>query len=257
MSKEKGSSKGTSEKKKQCIKEVKVTNQFKKMMSEALEATRKVLDQRQNDLSEKGWSNEKQEEFYQIFGVKDSAVITIDSEEEKKKAKAADPINPMDPYIEKQNITAYIFMQESVDRLINICDRISVESDTENNDSILHGNFLNTTNLNKGSASVPANQTLGLNIDRYNKILRINIYQNFIGKPLMGFESQTSTLCHELSHFYRSGDNGIFGGMGTIDMSKKGRERLYYEYANELIDTSSQYVFKNSYNIEKYFELVL
>lgn len=124
MSSVQKSTKGISEKKKLCVKEVKVTNQFKKMMQETLDATRKVLFQRQVDLSVQGWNDEKQEEFQGIFGVKGTAVITIDSKEEKEKIKEADTETAFDPYIEKRTgITAYQFMKESVDRLILIAEK--------------------------------------------------------------------------------------------------------------------------------------
>ncbi|BCG10576.1 hypothetical protein [Buttiauxella agrestis] len=260
MSSERKSTKGTSEKKKQCVKETKVTNQFKKMMDEALEATQKVLEQRQKDLSGKGWDADKQKEFFKIFGVEGHSIITIDSEEEKKKAMDADPSSPFDPYIEKRNITAHEFMQEGVDRLLFIFKKISTTIDEGNKDPILIGNFFNKIDSDKGSASVTADQTSFLDPERYAEILRINIFQNFVCKPLMGVNSQASTLCHELSHFYRSGENGRDGGMGTEDMPTKGgysKLKNYPTFATELKESKNQYVFKNSYNIERYFEILL
>ncbi|RJT19203.1 hypothetical protein [Buttiauxella izardii] len=260
MSNERKSTKGTSEKKKQCVKEAKVTNQFKKMMDEALEATKKVLEQRKKDLSEEGWNDAKRAEFEEIFGIQGSSIISVDGEDEKKKTKAADPGSPMDPFIEIRTISAHEFVQESVERLLAMFEKISTTGNAENDDPTLNGNFFNKTHLKKGSASVTADQTSFLDPDRYKEVLKINIFQNFVCKSLMGFDSQVSTLCHELSHFYRSGENGKDGGMGTEDMPTKGGydpNKKYYEFASILKKWKSQYVFKNSYNVEQYFEIEL
>ncbi|HCB2209310.1 TPA: hypothetical protein MYR09_004401 [Citrobacter farmeri] len=260
MSSNRKSTQGRSEKKKLCIKEVKVTDQFQKMMTEVLEATKKVLAKRQKDLSDEGWTNEKQDEFETIFGFKGSDVITIDSNEEKEKIKLADPETDFDPYIEKrERITAYQFMKEGVDRLIFIAGNISVENPGKE-DPLLHGNFINKTFMADSSANVRSDQTFLLKPDLYKKTLRVNICQNFVCKPLTGPESQVSTLCHELSHFYRNGVNGEYGGLGTDDIPTKGgfgKEKHYVGDANKLRDAHNQYVFKNAYNIERYFELQL
>lgn len=92
----------------------------------------------------------------------------------------------------------------------------------------------------------------------YNSTLRINICQNFVCKPLTGKNSRVSTLCHELSHFYRNGAQGEYGGMGTDDMPTKGgfnNNKSYVKNADALKIEHSQYVFKNAYNVERYFEL--
>jgi|GEM_PF-814668 len=266
MSSERKSTKGTSEKKKQCVKETKVTNQFKKMMDEALEATKKVLEQRQKDLSDKGWNADKQKEFFEIFGINGNDVITVDSKEEREKVrkvrdacKDPDIIPPMDPYIEvRDSITACFYMKEGVDRIIDICNKISVRAPIDNA-QIVHGNFVNHTDMKGSSANVKSDQNLGLNPDLYKDNLKINIHQNFVCKPLMGYDSQVSTLCHELSHFFRSQD-AKHGGMGTDDMPVSGGfdvAKGYYGYANDLKKMGSQDIFKNAYNIEGYFELII
>lgn len=266
MSSERKSTKGTSEKKKLCVKETKVTNQFKKMMDEALEATQKLLEQRQKDLSEKGWNVDKQEEFFKIFGVNGSTLITVDSKEERDKVrkirnndKAPENLPPMDPYVEKRdNITAYIYMREGVDRLVEMLTKISVKSPLDASARI-HVNFVNQTDISDGSANVSGDQTLGLNPESYGNVLKINIQQNFVCKPLMGFESQVSTLCHELSHFFRSQDNN-HGGLGTDDMPVSGgfsKNKPYNSNASDLKNSGNQDVFKNAYNIERYFELII
>ncbi|MGB7799599.1 hypothetical protein [Buttiauxella sp.] len=243
-----------------------MTNQFQKMMDEALKATKKVLEQRQKDLSEKGWNADKQNEFFKIFGINGSDVITVDSRKEREKVrkirkndKASENLPPMDPYIEvRDDITAYIYMRDGVGRLLDMCTKISVTSPIDSSQRI-HGNFVNQTDINDGSANVSGDQTLGLNSDSYKNILKINIQQNFVCKPLMGYDSQASTLCHELSHFFRSQD-GKHGGLGTDDMPVSGgfsKNKPYNSNASDLKSSGNQDVFKNSYNIEKYFELII
>ncbi|MGB7803634.1 hypothetical protein [Buttiauxella sp.] len=243
-----------------------MTNQFKKMMDEAFEATKKVLKQRKKDLSEEGWNTDKQKEFYTIFGMSGSAMITVDSKEEREKVKKArsedkdsSEAPPMDPYIEtRDNITAYIYMKESVDRLFDMCEKIYVKPPLDGA-PLIHGNFVNQTDRTNSSANVRADQNLGLKPELYEKVLKINIHQNFVCKPLMGFDSQVSTLCHELSHFFRSQDTK-HGGMGTDDMPMVGgfsATKEYIKYANDLKSVGDQDVFKNAYNIERYFELVI
>jgi len=266
MSNERKSTKGTSEKKKQCVKEAKVTNQFKKMMDEALEATKKVLEQRKKDLSEEGWNDDKQAEFYNIFGIHGNDIITVDSKEEREKVrkirandKFAEDLPPMDPYIElRADITAYTYMREGVDRLLLLCNKISVEIPLDISQRI-HGNFVNQTDINDGSANVSGDQTLGLNPELYKNVLKINIQQNFVCKTLMGVDSKVSTLCHEFSHFFRSQDSK-YGGLGTDDLPVSGgfsKSKPYSVNASSLKKSGSQDVFKNSYNIEKYFELIM
>ncbi|MGK9174946.1 hypothetical protein KXR87_17280 [Yokenella regensburgei] len=260
MSEKKKSSSAVTIKSKKCVQEVKVTNQFKRMMTKALKATLMVLEKRREDLSTEKWGIEQQKDFFKIFGVRHDVIITIDSEAEKEKVKKLDPETPRDPYIEKkENITAYLFMQKSVDRMIFICEKMSLESRVNSND-IRQGNFINATEKSGASASVSADQTTGLHPDLYGKILTVNIFQNFICKPLTGWNSQVSTLCHEFSHFYRHGSEGEYGGMGTDDIpidTKDKNETGYLLKANDLVKKNSQYVFKSAYNIERYFELNL
>ncbi|WP_457975966.1 hypothetical protein [Enterobacter sp. SA197] len=260
MSEKKKSSSAVTIKSKKCVQEVKVTNQFKRMMTKALKATLMVLEKRRDDLSEEKWGIEQQKDFFKIFGVRHDVIITIDSEAEKERAKQRDRKSPRDPYIEKnENITAYLFMQKSVDRMIFICEKMNLENRVNSND-IRQGSFINKTDDSKASASVSADQTMGLHPDLYSKTLTVNIFQKFVCKPLTGQYSQVSTLCHELSHFYRHGNNGEYGGMGTDDIpidTKDKNETGYLLKANDLVKKNSQYVFKSAYNIERYFELNL
>lgn len=240
--------------------EVKVTNQFSRMMLKALKATLIVLKRREDDLSEEKWGEEQQNEFYKIFKVRHDVLLTIDSKEEKGKAKKIYEDMPQDPYIEKRkNITAYLFMKESVGRMIAMCEQFSVKNKQDSNDRV-HSNFINNTDSTYGSASVAADQTTGLKPESYGQTLKIHIYQKFACKPLFGRYSQVSTLCHELSHFYRNGAEGEYGGMGTNDIPiKPGNESEsgYLEKAKTLKSEQNQYVFKSAYNIEEYFELEL
>lgn len=260
MSEKKKSSSAITIKSKKCVQEVKVTNQFKRMMTKALKATLMVLEKRRDDLSEEKWDEKRQKEFSTIFGVRHDEILTIHSKAEKEKAKERNFSGLGDPYIEKnENITAYLFMQKSVDRMIFICEKMSLENTVNSND-IRQGNFINKTDDSKASASVSADQTTGLHPDLYSKILTVDIFQKFVCKPLTGRNSQVSTLCHEFSHYYRHGSEGEYGGMGTDDIQinpKNKTESGYLLKANELVENNSQYVFKSAYNIERYFELNL
>lgn len=94
----------------------------------------------------------------------------------------------------------------------------------------------------------------------------------------MGVESQVSTLCHEISHFYRveskestsgtdhdnSESRGPWGGAGTDDLPTGGDykhekgisgENIYIEYRKKLKTQHSLDVFRNAYNFEQYFQL--
>jgi hypothetical protein len=260
MSKKRNSSQAVTIKNKKCVMEVKVTNQFSRMMLKALKATLIVLKRREDDLSEDKWGEKQQNEFYEIFKVRHDVLLTIDSKEEKKKAKHLDDLTPRDPYIEKRdNITTYLFLKESIGRMIAICEKLSVENKKDSNERT-HGNFINITDSPYASASVVADQTTNLNPESYGGTLKIYIYQKFACKPLSGKYSQVSTLCHELSHFYRHGVEGEYGGMGTDDIPVRlgdKSESGYLEKARDLKNEHSQYVFKNAYNIEQYFELKL
>lgn len=252
----------------ECIKTFKVTNQFKRMMSRALQAQLIVLRKREAEFSGTALSKKAQKDFYDVFGVKPDLIITIDSKEEKEKQTMKDDeINKdsgneisRDPYIEKrENVTAFQFMKEGIGRLVRMCEKLHVDDPTDSDQST-HGNFINRTQIGNASANVSSNQTIALSEERYSEVLKINIMQNFVCKPLTGPNSQVSTLCHELSHFYRCGEFGELGGMGTDDMPTEGgysKDKKYIDYANNLRKGGSQYVFRNAYNIEKYFEIEL
>lgn len=244
-----------------CVKGCKVTDQFQKMVLTALKAQRIVLHQRALDL--KTWEEKEKNEFLEIFGIEGSVEITIDSKEEKADAREKEN-GSVDNYIEKRSITAHEFMKESVQRLIYMCDQLYVDDakegderhDKKLNANITYGSFINRTEDHRYTAGVCSDQTLTLAPERYKEELKINIYQRFTNKVLTGVESQVSTLCHELSHFFREGEKGELGGMGTYDM-RETAGGSYLQYAKELKKKSSQLVFRNAYNIELYFGLAI
>ena len=70
-------------------------------------------------------------------------------------------------------------MIDGVNRMIMICDSISVESRSCQNGVNLYGNFINNTHIFPGSARVNNGITIGLSPDQYKETLRIEILQNF------------------------------------------------------------------------------
>lgn len=108
---------------------------------------------------------------------------------------------------------------------------------------------------------------------------KINIGINFTGRvkkrsgiricsTVMGMGSRVSTLCHEMSHFEKKFADSSLGGMGTFDYDVDGRKPLpgekdnwsYEQHlagADKLVKTKDENVFDNSYNIERYFEIIV
>jgi hypothetical protein len=264
----KRSSKGESENKKQCIKEFKVTNKFKKMMEEVLPFVGKVLEQRKKDLSVSGWNDEKQEEFYKIMGLKgtEEMVHTYDVCDKNGGGR-----------IKETDKTSVIeFMRKSVDRLILIHSKLyvgeegvlSAQYDEVGNPTdeevYKYGNFVNKTYTNEFSAYVISSATWNKDPKEYKENLEINIGQNFVCKPLMGVNSKVSTICHEISHFDRFGYigdkiKGQWGGVGTDDLplGDHKKDGKYITYAAELLENHSLDVFKNAYNFERYFQIIV
>lgn len=260
MSDSNGSSTGTAEKKEECVKEFTVSDQFKKMMDEAFENTKAILQKRHDDLKEWGYSQE--EEFFKIFGIEGKEPILI------KYYTPGQQIDPDDAEPTPRNtpseieVYAHDFMRDGVERLIDICDRIEVGSRQYDKDSgfYRYGNFLNETALNFGVARVSKGQTLNRLPDKYKENMRIEILHRFHEiKRITGCDSRVSTLCHELSHLVIYKENGIFyGGMGTDDIIQKGVGKTsdnYTKNARHLVQENSKQVFNNAYNIERYFEI--
>ncbi|HBI0287655.1 TPA: hypothetical protein KYJ14_004537, partial [Escherichia coli] len=111
MSNDRGSSSGENQKTEQCIQEFQVTNQFKKMMKESLEEQKKVIDKRVKTLTH--WSDEAEDEFRRIFGVPSEKIITI-------KFK-------LNGEVTKETKSARAVIQEAVDRMKFICDKLSAD----------------------------------------------------------------------------------------------------------------------------------
>lgn len=257
-----GISESNSEQKKECVKEFLVSDKFKPMIEEVFISVKKVLAQRKQNLTD--WTSIDEEEFIRIFGINKDVEI-----QSKYSAR-----NETEKRIEK--VKAREFMLSGINRFIEICNNISVENRTCVNGENLYGNFLNYTHITPGSARIESTQTLGCTpkgddeeIEKYygnTKVmvrrksykdkLRIEIFHNFLNKPLWGHDSKVSTLCHELSHLCRYGvDNESYGGMGTLDLPTVDFDPdfNYEKFAAELVGNPE--VFKNSYNIERYFEI--
>lgn len=239
---------------KDCLCESVVTDQFKRMMTNAFEKTKAILKRRYDDLT--SWDAQHQKEFSKIFGVDGGTTITT-------KYYSAGQHLTDEPRDAPSLIImpAHDFMKQGVKRLIDICDLIDVGMRTCDIETgfYLYGNFLNETSLSvRASARVAKGQTLNKTPDKYKDTLRIEILQNFQKRKLTGVGSQVSTLCHELSHLIIYQDKGaLYGGMGTDDFPKGdfSESTHFLSYAAALLKAHSPLVFENAYNVEKYFEL--
>ncbi|MDV2865164.1 hypothetical protein [Phytobacter ursingii] len=260
MSDNKGSSQASTQRSKACIKEYKVTDQFMKMITGALVATKRVLSTRKKNLE--AWTYDDKKEFQDIFGLSGKTDITVDYYTPNQKVNANGEITPY-----RIKTTAHEFIKNGVDRMIFICDSLIIGNRTDENNKIIYSNFVNLTDRPIGSARIPALQTTHIDLKdhnyknksqeeilklEYQKRITIDILQNFTCKKTTGKSSQVSTLCHELSHLFTIWDGvQYYGGLSSDDLGK-GRE-----IANA-IDLSTRHdpkVFKNAYNIEKYFEI--
>ncbi|HDR2473209.1 hypothetical protein PVM12_19915 [Enterobacter soli] len=260
MSDNKRSSQASTQKSKECVIEYKVTDQFMKMINKALDATKGVLKTRKENL--KAWTYNDEKEFEGIFGLRGKTDIIINYYTPGQKVNADGEITPS-----HIKTTAYEFIKSGVDRMIDICDSLIVGNRTDENNNIIYSNFVNLTDRPIGSARIPALQTTHMDLKNhiyknksqeeilkleYQKKITIDILQNFTCKKPTGKASQASTLCHELSHLFTIWDGvQYYGGLSSDDLGK-GRE---IANARDLIDTHDSKVFKNAYNIEKYFEI--
>lgn len=261
MGRNNGSSRGITQKSKVCIKEFKVTDKFKVMITKAFEETKRVLDIRANDL--KAWTPAHEKEFVNIFGLSGETTITINYYLPGQKADVNNHLTALN-----REMTAYNFIKGGVDRMIAICNSLEIADRVDESiNKVLYGNFSNQTDNPRGSARVSQRQTLHINLkdDKYrNKSqeeklkaayregLTIDILQNFTCKGVSGKNSQVSTLCHELSHFLTIWDGEqYYGGLSSNDLGE-GRE---FTNATELKNSHNPKVFENAYNIEKYFEI--
>lgn len=281
-----GETRGAKEYTKSFGQKIMITNEFVKMMREALSCALRVLRQRQKDLEI--WGETEKKNFEDIMGVKGDIEIN-------DTYYICDMVNTETysrPVIEK--ISAHEFMKKAVDRMYNIMSQLHVDpnplevsqADPCTNELgpvpdkkvYKYGNFVNRTYTSEYSAFVDRTETWIYSPEQYRENLEINIGYNFYRKKQIGVNSKASTLCHEISHFYRveskdekwgseSGkreSRGPWGGVGTDDLPndkdykhEKGKsgENRYIEYRKKLHDNHSPDVFKNAYNFELYFQL--
>lgn len=263
-----------------------ITNDFVKMMRPAIADALKILKKRQSDLAK--WDKSEQDEFRRIMGVDGDAYIDdvfyiCNMEDEKTYSPT-----------EVERTRVIEFMRKAVDRMYNIISVLHVDAKpvevpqkdpcTKELGSVpdkkvyKYGNFVNRTFTSQYSAFVERAATWKCTPEQYKDCLEINIGYNFCKKKPMGTDSKASTLCHEVSHFYRvepkgkiwpSEDDkiksrGPWGGVGTGDLPDdkdykgvKGESgnNVYIEYREKLKKNHDLKVFKNAYNFELYFEL--
>ncbi|WP_330985826.1 MULTISPECIES: hypothetical protein [Enterobacterales] len=261
-------------------KTIKVTNDFVKMMDEALPCALKVLKKRQHDLAK--WGGDEQDDFYEIMGVRGDVPIEntfyiCDIENEDTYSPSA-----------KDATTVVEFMRKAVDRMYAIMSKLHTDPNrvevppkdpcvpelgaVPDKTVYKYGNFVNRTYTNEYSAFVERTATWHCTPEQYREKLEINIGYNFCKKKLMGPDSKVSTLCHEVSHFHRverkneiwnseqekANSRGPWGGVGTDDLPNDGDHKnddKYIQHREKLKGAHSLEVFENSYNFELYFEL--
>ncbi|WP_373240549.1 hypothetical protein [Kluyvera ascorbata] len=267
-------------------KKIMITNKFVVMMTDSLAYTLSVLKKRQKDLNT--WGQAEQKEFEEIMGVS----LKNDIEHTYYICDMGNINTYHRPAVEKTSV--YEFMKKSVDRMCYIVEQLHVDSNpvevslvdpcskelgpVPDKSVFKYGNFVNRTFTSEYSAFVKRDATCICPPDKYKEQLEINIGYNFCSKKMMGPDSKVSTLCHEISHFYRvesknempvSENNekksrGTWGGVGTDDLPNDGDykhtedadgENIYIKYRKDLKERHSLDVFKNAYNFELYFEL--
>ncbi|ELX9482885.1 hypothetical protein ACM7Y8_004815 [Escherichia coli] len=265
MSNNRGSSQGLTQKGSVCKKGPRVTDQFYTMIIPAFEATKQVLQTRAENLE--AWTPKDQRIFSDIFGLEGDTSITIDYYLPLQRPDKNEKFHPL-----HIDITAHEFIKSGVNRMIDICNSLIIGTRIQEGSQILYGNFINSTDRKDGSARIPPAQTLHINLNdqkykideyknkskvdilkaEYRDKITVEILQNFTCKEKTGEQSHVSTICHELSHLFIIRDgNQYYGGLSSDDLGK-GRE---LSNAGELKTAHDKLVFKNAYNIEKYFEI--
>ncbi|KFC83329.1 hypothetical protein [Buttiauxella agrestis] len=251
--------KGKPSKKTTIINQCKI-NDFNAMMKEAGEAMDRVLARRKKDLE--NWGNDEQEEFYAIFGSKGARLVHVNM-----------PIKGVENIVE---IKALDVMKDCIRRLCEIKKKLTTDSyinliyDPDNPEAPTNSKIPRDPNL-------PDTFCAYVNPEQQDNY-KVNIGINFTGRinaknmracgEVMGESSRVSTLCHEISHFKKKFVDSSLGGMGTVDYDVDGHRREPTEEdkwtliehqsgAMKLIDKGSENVFDNSYNIEKYFEIIV
>lgn len=218
-------------------------NDFKAMMTDALNALDKVLDQRDLDL--RVWGEKERNDFHTIFGTDGEKVVHIDM-----------PIKGVPHIIEMKAVDV---MRDCIRRIRYVRERMTVDS------------FINIIN--------DPREVCAKVVGEPQQDYKVEIGINFVGRKnknsnyracskVSGGDSQVSTLCHELSHIPKKWTNSKEGGMGTSDYDSKGIKQSpfdddkesYYEHvigACKLVNEQSELVFDNAYNIERYFEIAV
>ena len=259
------------------IKNITVSDKFKRMMDEALIATRVVLERRKNDL--RIWGRAQQKEFTDKMGVKGDDIII-------HKFIVCDVSRKKELTVEEESTTVIEFMRKAVDRMIVIINELHVgerkrvpqydENGREKAEEVYkYVSFVNKTFTSDFSAYVLSSRTQVIKPSQYSEGLEINIGHNFTTKKLMGANSKVSTLCHEISHFNRVENEsykkeeyvdgkdqqkyrGSWGGVSTRDLPE-GKDHKhdggYEKYRDILKKQHSIDVLKNAYNFEMYFEI--
>ncbi|EDX3117379.1 hypothetical protein B6O77_004597 [Salmonella enterica subsp. enterica serovar Mississippi] len=217
-----------------------VSDQFKKIIDEAFEKTKSILEKRYDNLT-KEWDSHK-DEFSSVFGIDGEETISVNY---------YTPGQQIDPdYVprtprntpSKMEITAHQFMIDGVKRLMDICAMLYI--DNRKYDKVWgfdrYGSFINETALTLGAARVAKGQTLNALPSQYKERIRIEILHRFIEiTRITGRDSRVSTLCHELSHLVIYKENGVYyGGMGTDDILPEGLSRTnsnYTKHADTLL----------------------
>jgi hypothetical protein len=234
-------------------------NDFNAMIEETLKAMEEVLNQREKDLNE--WTEDKQKEFYTIFGSKGECVVNVNI-----------PIRGMRNIVKMQ---ARDVMKDCVRRLKLIKGELNQDSfinlifDPDNPDAPTNSKI-------PRDPKSPRTFCAFVNQEQQDNY-KINIGINFTGRisdgmrtcsAVTGVSSRVATLCHEMSHFEKKFSDSFLGGMGTVDYDVNGRKPLpsekdkwsYKEHldgAKILVNKGDENVFDNSYNIEQYFEVKL
>ncbi|EPT5087405.1 peptidase [Salmonella enterica subsp. enterica] len=274
----KSSTSGTTQKTEQCVnvQDGKITNDFKKMMEEALRAQMAVLNKRKENVE--NWGVAQSNEFIEIFGIPDYKEIKLEF-----------PYGVRNNHIKfKVMVTARDYIKTAVLRLHSICKELSADGECVNvnvNDHRLQrdangnaiydakgnavyvdsivirprtGNYVNFTDNDSYTANVPPSQIDGVRPGGYGRVVAVVIGKKFIDMKLNGKNSKVSTLCHELSHYIRYGNSFELGGMWTEDMPvdrELDTSDKYSDYADELKNNKNPVLFQNAYNIERYFEI--
>ncbi len=261
MNSRKDRAKEKTQKATKCIKEYKVTDKFYNMITIALIETKRVLEIRSKELEI--WNPKHKSAFEKTFGLPGETPIKINFYTPGQKVNGNEEITPT-----QSGTTAHEFIKNGVNRMLTICNSLIIgKRMDENGEGIIYGNFSNLTDKPLGAARIPERQTLHIDLKKeiyknkslnevlqleYQRSINIDILQNFTCLKCTGEYSQVSTLCHELSHLYTIWDGRqYYGGLSSRDLGK-GKELAH---AKKLKDSLNPDVFKNAYNLEKYFEI--